>query len=243
MTSRIHPPLLTLLLASTVLVPSGCSESRNGAGGVVSISSADAITGSGVLKRETREPGDFTGLELNISADVRVRQSETPSVVIEADDNLLPVISTEVVDGTLVVSPSENYSTRSKITLIVGVPVLRSLSMRGAGDAFLDSVTRDELRLSISGAVTVDGVGSVDWLDAQILGSGRLLLGRLRAKECKVTINGAGRGAVFASEKLTALINGSGRIEYLGDPQDVTRRIVGAGRIRAGESSVGLAGN
>ena len=243
MTSRIHPHLLALLLASAVLVPSGCSESRNGTGGMVSVSSGESITGSGVLKRETRETGSFSGLELNISADLKVEQSERPSVVIEADDNILPVISTEVVDGTLVVSPSANYSSRSKITLTVGVPVLRRLSMRGAGDAFLDSVTRDELVLSVSGAGTVDGVGRVDRLDAQLLGSGRLLLGRLQAKECQVTITGAGNGTVFASESLTAFITGSGRIEYLGDPQDVTRRIVGAGSVRGRESSVGLAGN
>ena len=163
-------------------------------------------------------------------------------MVIEADDNLLPVISTEVVDDVLVVSPNGNYTSRSQVTLTVGVPVLRSLSMRGAGDTFLDSVTREELVLLVSGAGTVGGVGTVDRLDAQILGSGTLLLGRLRAKECRVTVTGAGHGAVFASESLTAFITGSGRIEYLGDPGKVTPHVTGAGSIQPREPSVGVAG-
>ena len=50
-------------------------------------------------------------------------------------------------------------------------------------------------------------------------------------KTTKITINGSGNAKVWASESISAVINGSGDIEYYGDPINVKNKVNGSGNI------------
>ena len=45
------------------------------------------------------------------------------------------------------------------------------------------------------------------------------------------TINGSGDAEIWSSESLSAIVNGSGDIEYYGDPINVKREVNGSGNI------------
>jgi hypothetical protein len=53
----------------------------------------------------------------------------------------------------------------------------------------------------------------------------------LSSQRAQVTNNGTGAVVVRVSDKLDAIINGVGSIEYIGDPQ-VTKKVSGIGTVR-----------
>ena len=61
----------------------------------------ETIQGNGNLKKETRNASGYTGIELQGSMDVQVDYGSSNSIIVEADENLLPYIETEVENGNL----------------------------------------------------------------------------------------------------------------------------------------------
>src|SRR5438045_8315632 len=59
------------------------------------------IQGSGVAKTETRTVADFTDLEVSSAVHVELAVGAATTVVVTADDNILPHVVTEVASGKL----------------------------------------------------------------------------------------------------------------------------------------------
>ena len=59
------------------------------------------IHGSGVRKTEKRDLGPFTAIETSGAFEVNVICQKPASFEIEADDNILPLVETEVRGGVL----------------------------------------------------------------------------------------------------------------------------------------------
>ena len=77
--------------------------------------------------------------------------------------------------------------------------------------------------------VTVDGV--VDELMATMSGASRLDAESLQVKNAELSISGAGKAEVSASETLKVAISGAGKVTYSGNPT-VEKHVSGAGTIR-----------
>ena len=92
-------------------------------------------------------------------------------------------------------------------------------------------MNHNNLSLNISGSGDILAIGKVQKLIANINGSGDLMLSKLNTNHATVTINGSGDAAIWASESLKGKINGSGDIEYYGDPQNVQSKVNGSGEI------------
>jgi hypothetical protein len=77
--------------------------------------------------------------------------------------------------------------------------------------------------------VTVDGVANE--LIATMSGASRLDAESLQVKVAELSISGAGKAEVSASESLKVAISGAGKVTYNGNPT-VEKHISGAGTIR-----------
>lgn len=196
--------------------------------------SGPKVIGSEVAATERRDLGAFSAIECAVSAEVKVTRTERNFLVITADDNLLPIITTEVRGETLVIKAKENYSSKTPARIEIGVPKLSRLEILGSSDFSLDSVTDEELKVEICGSGAVAATGAVDLLEAKINGSGDLKLKNLQAKVCRLVVNGSGDAEVSVSAGLDVRINGSGKVEYHGNPESVDSRINGSGRISKG---------
>ena len=67
------------------------------------------IKGSGTIKTEKRELGAFTSVETTGAYEIQITCQQRQSLEIEGDDNILPIIRTEVRDGVLHISNEQNY--------------------------------------------------------------------------------------------------------------------------------------
>jgi hypothetical protein len=189
------------------------------------------IQGSGVSQTEQRDVGDITAIKCMIAAKITVTQAEQPAFSITADDNLLPIITTETVNGTLKISAEESYSTPTTVQIQIKVPMISRVEVLGCADVLLDSVTDEKLELKINGSGDIEAIGKVRSLDAQVNGCGDLRLKELQTQDSRLKINGSGDAELFVTDSLDAQVNGSGDIAYHGNPASVHSKVNGCGSI------------
>lgn len=91
------------------------------------------VTGSGNVKTENRNLSDFTGISVQRALEVEVEQSDKFEVVVEADDNILSHITTEVRDGILVIETDiNNFNNVNKKKIRVKMPNVKYLESSSA---------------------------------------------------------------------------------------------------------------
>jgi hypothetical protein len=213
------------------------------------------VAGSGKIEAETRKVQGFNAVSIEYPAMVVIRQGESESLEVEADDNLLPQLVTRVQNGTLEIRNSErdwskrvNPSQTVKITIIVkglsdvdfssaGTLLIDGLetekldiNLSGAGEVTLANLKVLELDCGLSGAGNIRAGGTADKLNVQIDGFGSFYGDKLNSMEADIGINGAGSANVRVKNKLVAEINGAGSVGYYGSP-DVDQQINGAGAV------------
>ena len=191
------------------------------------------IQGSENIISESRELKNFTSIILLGSIDVNIKTSESNNCVVVADDNLIPYIKTEVVNNKLNISLNESYSSEEKLVVNINTPNYDEVSLSGSGNINILDFKNNNLSLNISGSGNITGNGEVETLVVKINGSGNLMSKEIKSKSATITIYGSGDAEVFASDSISAKINGSGNIEYFGNPENVDSIINGSGDINS----------
>jgi hypothetical protein len=156
----------------------------------------------------------------------------TESLTITADDNILPLLRSEVRDGKLIldVKNLQNVNPTNRIHYKLTVKGLTGLSLTGDAEAGITKVATEHLNVSITGDATVRIDGIADQQEVTILGDGRYDGASLTSKTANVSITGDGKLDLAVSDKLDVKIFGDGHINYTGDPT-VTKTVVGDGSI------------
>jgi hypothetical protein len=191
----------------------------------------EQVTGSGVSKTEQRDVADFHAIHINGSPNVKVVMGPERSVSVTTDDNVLPVIETNVEDGTLVIGAKQNFNTHLGVTVQVTVPTLDAVAIHGSGDVDVKDLKAEKFKAEIQGSGDISVAGSADEVDVEIQGSGDVKLGNLEAKRAAVEVQGSGDSTVKVSEELTVHLAGSGDVKYIGDPK-VTKTGDASGNVK-----------
>lgn len=234
----------TLVLLTLVLL-TGCG-----------MADGEYLGGSGNVVAEDRPvAGVFRAIVLANNGDLTVVQGPERSIRVEAEDNLLPYLTTEIASGTLTLATERGMllQPREPIRYTVTLPDVERLEIAGSGNISSEQIAGEELALEIGGSgdlllealtarhveATINGSGSITVAgDVQeqeigINGSGDYEAGELVSENATVIITGAGTVTVWTAGRLTAIINGSGDVIYYGNPQ-VEQTINGSGDLVAG---------
>jgi hypothetical protein len=190
------------------------------------------IRGSGRVVSESRDVGDFTAVELAGIGTLRIEQTGIESLVIEAEDNILPMLTSDVSSGTLHLGKRGNTNIAPTKPIIYHLTVkdLNSIRISGSGEVVAPNLEVTMLTVDISGSGNATIGGTADTQDIQISGSGRYMAEDLETKTVKATTSGSGDVVVRVRDTLDATISGSGSITYIGDPT-VSEHITGSGTI------------
>lgn len=209
--------------------------------------------GSGEVKTEKRKVDNFTKIEINGIAKVYIKQGNFEDIEIIADDNLLPLINTEVRNDRLKISMDKCVKYVSKLEVYISLPKLESLEVNGAcelksknkfiseeleiesnGAGEIDlKIDVDKMRSKISGSADVKLEGSAIEHKIDLSGAGELDAYKFTTKEADIEVSGAGTCKVFVTEELNAEVSGTGFIRYKGEPKNVDTKVSGAGSIKA----------
>ena len=212
--------------------------------------------GSGNMTAETRPVSGFNAIRLDGAGRMVITQGTAPSLEIQAEDNLINLLTSEVQENTLVLGYQERLWRRSiiptrPIQYNLTVTDLAQLTLNGAGDLEIQSLQTDTLVIEINGAgniviedlsaenltVNLAGTGSIKVTGAvsnQVInldGAGNYQGGDLQTQSTSIKISGLGNVTVWAAETLQVTIAGGGSVSYYGAPQ-VTQEITGLGEVR-----------
>ena len=198
---------------------------------IVSCYPMNSIKGSGNIVSEDRELTNFSSIKLLGSIDVTINYSDNYNCTVRGDDNLISFIKTEVVNNNLQISINKSYSTTEGLVVNVNAPEYNEVSISGSGDINIIDFNNETLSLNINGSGDITANGAVNTLIAKISGSGDIISTELKSKSVTITINGSGDAKIWASDSISAQINGSGNIEYYGNPINVKSKINGSGDI------------
>jgi hypothetical protein len=191
------------------------------------------VQGSGKSATETRAVPGFDRITVRGAFDSTVTVGPATSLKIQADDNLIKLIRTEVRDGRLVIDSKESLSSRTPIRITITTPKLNGFAIEGSGEAKITGVQSGAFEASISGSGDLFCAGVANSVELSIAGSGDMDLAALSAKRAKASVSGSGDIRLRASESLDASIDGSGDIICTGNPK-VRKSIAGSGDVRQG---------
>ena len=190
------------------------------------------------IKKETRNVGEFNEIGLAIPANLYLTQGSKNEVVIEADEDLLEKIETEIEGSCLNIKFEKwyNYKGMGNINIYITVKEIQKLVISGSGDIVAKSAIKsDKLKFVISGSgsVLIDDLTSND-VCAVITGSGDVRIsGKSKANSVDVTVTGSGdfESANLEFEKGEFNITGSGSIEAFVSGE-LEAFITGSGKIK-----------
>jgi hypothetical protein len=188
------------------------------------------VMGSGTMASASRDVTGFDSVVIAGSGTATIEVTGVDSLTIEAEDNILPLLTSNVSGTILELGVESSISPTRPITYSITVASLSSIEILGNANVMASGVDSDALRVVISGSSVVSAAGTATEVDVEISGSGSYAGSDLVASIRRVEITGYGTATVNATEELHANISGSGTIRYLGDPS-VTESVSGSGTI------------
>jgi hypothetical protein len=212
-----------VLLIALLLFVSGCHGFHEG------------VRGSGNTQKQNRNVGSFTSISTEGAYDIEVVCQKSPSLEIEGDDNILPLITTEVSNNVLHIRSLRNFSVSKPITLRISLPDLEGISASGAGSIEVSGIKNEKFVIDSSGAPTMRVAGETKVLNIDATGAGTIDTHKLRAAQVVVDSKGVSKVEVYAGQKLDVTVSGPSYVVYEGDPV-VNKTINGPGSVEKKES-------
>lgn len=221
----------------------------------------EMIVGNGQSLSQPRALAGFTRVENVTSLDVHVTQGPAFSVVVTADANIVPVITTTLVNGALTIASNHSFSTRAPsrvdVTLVqfdgadnggsgsLEVTASQSpavaLRNRGSG-ALVYQGQAGAMTLDLRGSGTTTLSGSAASLVGTRVGSGELVANAFPVRGATFTSTGSGNANLTVRGDAHLTLQGSGDIHAAIDDGTADLSVVGSGHITwSGTATVGRA--
>ncbi len=212
--------------------------------------------GSGHAATEKREVSGFHAVDLRGFGDLEIIQNDTEGLTLTGDDNVLPLITTEVdKEGTLRIGLKSNESvmTQEKLRISLSVKSLDAValsgsgnvharelkgkgagefgvSLAGSGNVTVEKIEAGVLKVSLAGSGNVKLGGEAPEQQVDVEGSGDYDTAQLKSKNVTLSVSGSGDASVWATDNLDVKVSGSGDVEYRGKPT-VKKKVSGSGSV------------
>lgn len=202
---------------------------------IIFSSCTKTITGEGPVITETRSAAAFSAVDLEGSGEVEITEGAITSITVSGYANLVPVYTTSVDNGTLILKFDNEYRNirQNNIKTKIIVADIGKVRIHGSGNIAVNGFLNSNSLASVINGSGKIKVANSDYakFSAEINGSGDINAIGAPSVEVDARINGSGYIAVTCSQKLKARISGSGNIDYWGSPA-VDTDISGSGKVR-----------
>jgi len=193
--------------------------------------SIGGVSGSGNVTSEKREVSGFHGVDVSGVFDVEIVAQKDFGVEIQADDNLLQYIKTEVDDGVLEISATRKINSSGMLKVRISAPDIDNLETSGVAKISLADLKNGGLKVDSSGASKMTLAGETDKLVIDVSGAAKIDAESLKSRAVTVDSSGASKIAVFATNSVRVKASGASKITYAGGATDVVSKTSGAGSV------------
>ena len=190
----------------TVILFSGCSKDNEG------VTNPNQIVGSGRLVSDQRAAGTFNAINVTGIGKVYISQDTVQSLRIEADDNILGLVTTTVSNGLLTVALKDGSYSGITVNVYASMKTIRELQCVGTAEFVNDGrIDSDSIVCRITGAGTITLNGTARFESVEIIGAGTIHNYGLVSSRCSALISGTGNIEVNVTQELDAIISGQAR--------------------------------
>lgn len=219
-TSAIKSGLKSVVLAVMLLIATACAIANP-------------------VKEEFRQVADFTGIKVSGAFIITVIQGKGHAVKIEAEQQMLARIRTEVKDGILNIYTEGKTETENPMMVYVTMEELKKAEANGASRIRSESELRaNDVSLCTSGAGSIElklkaaeieivstGAGKIELsgtaskLMASLSGASSLSAYDLQADFASIKTTDASHAKITAHDTFNGQANGASYINYKGAPE------------------------
>ena len=189
------------------------------------------VKGSGNSVSEIREVRGFKAVDVGGVFQVEITAQKEFRVEVEADDNLLPLIKTEVDGGVLRIETERKLSPGSPIRIRVYAPDIDKLEVSGVANVTLNDVKNAALTLDSSGASKIKVAGETGKFTVDVSGATKIDAENLKAENANIEASGASTVTVNVTGNLRTEASGASKIIYTGTPANIEKSTHGASRV------------
>ena len=178
--------------------------------------------------------GGSDAVKVNIPARVQYQPGPTAQASVSGDAELVSHV--RMRDGTLEWDTDDCFPDGDLVVRLTG-PAVTAWTLNSSGELKLSEVKQDQLRLTLHGSGKVTASGEVHELTLDAAGSGRAEFGRLVTQQTNAQIRGSG-AVVLADvrqEALHIVMRGSGGVAASGEAREVSLDAAGSGRADLGK--------
>ncbi|WP_046757030.1 head GIN domain-containing protein [Kordia jejudonensis] len=200
--------------------------------------------GNGNVVSEERDADEtFTQVKASEGMDVYITQSNTQSIEVEADENIISLIATDINNGVLTIHAKENIGRAKSKKVYVSLPEIDKIVSSSGADVYSTDilVTEDLVVKSSSGAdvkievkatsvscSTSSGAdikisGTADSLRADASSGSDIQAKNLEVKTCDASASSGADVTVNTSDRLVANSSSGGDVHYYGNPESVSK--------------------
>ena len=222
---------------------------------VLALASCSVLRGSGHVTTQTRLVRDFRQVSISGGGTLTIAQTGVESLTVQAEDSILPAITTEVHGDRLEIGEhgDTTFVTTLPIHYTLTVKHLSALEVSGSSDVQATGLRElTSLMVSGSGSITAAGISVATTLHVSVSGSAHVTLAGM-AGEQDVTLDGSAAydarslpsgaatlrvsgstdAAIQVRDMLEGEASGSSSVVYFGSPR-VSMRTEGSATVRQG---------
>ncbi|QWX82685.1 DUF2807 domain-containing protein [Cellulophaga sp. HaHaR_3_176] len=195
------------------------------------------IKGNGVVTEDARSINEnFTSISASEGLEVYVTQATDFSILVEADENVINLIETDIKDGELHIHTEKNIGNATK-KVYVSLPKISTLnSSSGAyvktentiktgrlsiasssGSIVNIDINVDNLNLDSSSGSNLNISGTVGNSEIEASSGSNINAKKLTTKYCNASASSGGNINIYVSESINANASSGGNVSYSGD--------------------------
>ena len=189
------------------------------------------VQGAGAVRTETRFVEPFTKLEIRRGIALRLTLGPPQRVDVTARESLVPITTTIVRDGHLIVDATHDFACGEGITVTVTIPEITELALVGGSTGRVDGVDAAVLAVRADGGAELTMTGTAEWLALTSSGGCAIDLFGFVARNATVELEGGVVVRVAVSDSISGSARGGAVLIVCGDPDTVDVRTAGGSRI------------
>ncbi|RAU84240.1 head GIN domain-containing protein [Pontibacter arcticus] len=200
---------------------------------------SQTLRGNGNVKTESRTVSNFKGIDVSGGFAVEVILGNKEGVVLEAEENLLSNIKTDVRNGVLHIYNDKSLNSSKPMKAFVTVKELNNIDISGGvkvtgkstfktgtfdldmsgGSKVILALQVQTLKADLSGGSNVTLTGRANEVTVDMSGASKVEASELEAKNVKIEASGGSKIKVFAKENLDINASGASNVAYKGSPK------------------------
>ncbi len=189
------------------------------------------VKGNGIVKSENRLLEKFTDINSSGAFEIKITAQKEQSFKIEAEENILPLIITEVKNNTLFVKLKKSVEINKPIKIVINLRSLNGITHFGSSNYNVKNLNNNNFELNAHGSGLVTAQGTGEKANYNIYGAGNINMEKFKIIDVQLTVQGSATAEIYAEKSLNIEVSGMATVLYSGNPK-VKKNINGLADIR-----------